>query len=248
MNGLIFNIQKFSLHDGPGIRTNVFFQGCNLRCKWCANPESFELEPEGETEAKAYCISELMDELLKDKVFYQSSGGGITLTGGEALLQPAFVSALCDALHEEGIAVLLETAACVSEEVFTAVMSKCDILYIDLKHYTDEKYSGGTGAGIGHVLTNINAALNSGIHTVIRIPVVPGYNNTIEDINGFAEVLSKLGAREIHLLPFHQLGSYKYTKLGLTYAFEDVPGLHERDLEPFAAALRRSGFTVQIGG
>ncbi len=245
---LVFNIQKFSIHDGAGIRTDVFFQGCNLRCKWCSNPESQPMESlPGET-TRAYTVDELVAELVKDKPFYDTSGGGVTLTGGEALLQPEFVLALTDALHKEGINVAIETAACVPEDVFLRVLERVDFAYIDLKHYNDTKHRAGTGVGNALILKNIAAATKSKTPVVIRIPVIPGFNNSANDYQGFADTLVNLGANQVQLLPFHQLGESKYDRFNLPYAFDGVAQMHDEDVSEFAEVLRRAGLDVQIGG
>ena len=251
MKALIFNIQRFSLHDGNGIRTTVFFKGCNLRCKWCANPESLSTEPEMMENAEIgryYTLDELMSELLKDKAFYDKSGGGVTLSGGEPLLQAEFVCALCDALHDNGISVGIETAANVPLNVFADVLSKIDFALIDLKHHDSDQYKEGTGVGNMLILENIRYALTQRTPVTLRIPVIPGYNDSIEDAHMFAKLLGELGAKEVHVLPFHQLGDNKYKKLGLPYDYAGVPQLHDEDLEAFAGTLSSSGLKVQIGG
>ena len=245
---LIFNIQKFSIHDGAGIRTDVFFQGCNLRCGWCSNPESQPTEPLPGESARAYTVDELVCELLKDKPFYDTSGGGVTLTGGEAMLHADFVLPLCRALRGHGVHVAVETAACVPEDVFLRVLNACDFAYVDLKHYDDAAHRSGTGAGNALILSNIAAALASGVPTVLRIPVIPGYNDSPEDQAGFARALTRLGAKEVQLLPFHQLGESKYRRLNLPYGFDGVKQLHEPDVSAFAETLRASGLSVQVGG
>ena len=248
LKATIFNIQKFSIHDGAGIRTDVFFQGCNLRCKWCSNPESQPVEPLPGEKTRDYTVDELMQELVKDKPFYITSGGGVTLTGGEALLWPDFVCALCDALHAEGIHVALETAACVPEQAFLRVLEHVDFAYIDLKHASDAKHRAGTGVGNALVLKNIAAALKSKTPVVVRIPVIPGYNDSLEDQALFAQTLTKLGVKEVQLLPFHQLGESKYQRLNLPYAFDGIRQLKEQDVSAFADTLRSAGLEVQIGG
>lgn len=244
----IFNLQKFSIHDGAGIRTDVFFQGCNLRCAWCSNPESQPLEPLPGEKFTEYSVDELVRELLKDKPFYDESGGGVTLTGGEALLYPEFVLALTDALHREGVQVAIETAACVSEETFKRVLAAVDFAFIDLKHYDDGKHRAGTSVGLGLILRNISAARNSDTPFVLRIPVIPGYNDGEADIAGFIALLTELGAKEVQLLPFHQLGESKYRRLHLPYAYDGVRQMKNADVSAFAGALKRAGLHVQIGG
>ena len=248
LTATIFNLQKFSIHDGAGIRTDVFFQGCNLRCQWCSNPESQPVEPLPGEKTRDYTVDELMQELVKDKPFYITSGGGVTLTGGEALLWPDFVCALCDALHAEGIHVALETAACVPEQTFLRVLEHVDFAYIDLKHPDAAKHRAGTGVGNALILHNIAYALKSKTPAVLRIPVIPGFNDSEEDFAGFASALNKLGAKEVQLLPFHQLGESKYKRLQLQYAFDGQKQLRDGDVSAFADALSNAGIQVQIGG
>ncbi len=245
MKARIFNIQRFSLHDGAGIRTNVFFQGCNLRCAWCANPESQAVADAG---AKEWGVEELADELVKDKPFFDKSGGGVTLTGGEPLLQADFVVALCERLHELGVRVAVETAACVPPDAFYRAAQALDLIHIDLKHYDEAAHKRGTDAKLERILDNIRIALASGVPTVLRIPVIPGFNDSEEDARGFAQLLTALGALEVHLLPFHQMGESKYEKLGMAYGFAGKKQLHEEDLDAFEAILTEAGLNVQIGG
>ncbi len=244
----IFNLQKFSIHDGAGIRTDVFFQGCNLRCGWCSNPESQPMEPLPGEKVTKYTVDELVRELLKDKPFYDESGGGVTLTGGEALLYPEFVLALTEALHREGVQVAIETAACIPEEIFARVLAAVDFAYLDLKHYDDGKHRAGTGVGLDLILRNISAALRSDTPVVIRIPVIPGYNDGESDIAGFVALMNEMGAKDVQLLPFHQLGESKYRRLGLSYAYDGVRQMKNADVSALAGALERAGLNVQIGG
>ena len=249
MKGLIFNIQKFSLHDGAGIRTSVFFQGCNMRCKWCSNPEALEMRPKPENDgAKYYTVDGIMAELVKDKPFYDASGGGVTLTGGEPLLQSEFIRELCDALRASEIGIAAETSANVAEDVFKSVSRKFDTIIIDMKHYDSEAHRRGTGTGNEQIMSNIASALESDLHTIIRIPVIPGFNDSEEDIRGFAELLKRIGARDVQLLPFHQFGESKYRKLGLKYEYMGAAQLHEEHLAPFARVLGGIVENVQIGG
>jgi pyruvate formate lyase activating enzyme len=246
MKARIFNIQRFSLHDGAGIRTNVFFQGCNLRCAWCANPESQAvLDAPG---AREWGVEALADELMKDKPFFDRSGGGVTLTGGEPLLQAEFVVALSQRLHELGVRVAVETAACVPADAFRRAAQALDLIHIDLKHYDEDAHRRGAGVGLKQILENIRFALASGVPTVLRIPVIPGFNDSEADARGFTRLLTDLGALEVHLLPFHQMGERKYEKLGMAYAFAGKKQLHEEDLAAFEAVLTEAGLKVQIGG
>ena len=163
MKSILFNIQKFSLHDGAGIRTTLFFKGCNLRCRWCANPESQKMEPEqlgAETTGRAYTLEEVLAEAMRDKPFYDRSGGGVTLSGGEPLLQADFAAALCRQLRERGVNVSMETAACVPLATFQKVFPLLDSAHIDLKHYDSAKHQAYTGVGNQQILQNIAYALS----------------------------------------------------------------------------------------
>lgn len=251
MEATLFNIQKFCLHDGPGIRTTVFFKGCNLRCAWCANPESQAMAPEemgGKPVGRAYTLEEVLEETCKDKPFYDQSGGGVTLSGGEPLMQADFACALCDALHAQGVSVGIETAALADTGAFERVLGKLDFAQIDLKHWDEEKHRLGTGVGNAQILNNLRLALASSLPVIVRIPVIPGFNDSPADARAFGDLLAGLGAREVQLMPFHQLGELKYSDLGRPYAYGGVPQLHEEGLSAFAGALTEAGLKAQIGG
>lgn len=251
MRANLFNIQKFSLHDGPGIRTVVFFQGCNLRCQWCANPESQPMSPptlSGKPAGRAYTLDEVLDEALKDAPFYAQSGGGVTLSGGEPLLQLDFALALADALHAEGVTVGLESACCVDAWAWARAYDHVDFVLADVKHWDDRLHRRFTGVPVRAIHENIRYAIAGGKPTTLRVPVVPGVNDSPDDARAFARLFAGWGAREAHLLPFHQLGAGKYRELGMAYPFEGVAQLHPEDLSSYAEILRGAGLDVQIGG
>lgn len=252
MEAVLFNIQRFCLHDGPGIRSTVFFKGCNLRCRWCANPEAFSMQIHPELEAslrgRVWTLEEVLAEVLKDKAFYDESGGGVTLSGGEPLLQADFACALCDALHEQGVSVAIETAACVQEQTFQKVFKRLDVAHIDVKHWDDVRHREATGVGTEQIHSNIKFALEGPIPVFLRIPVIPCFNDSLEDAAQFGKLFTELGAKVVHLLPFHQLGEKKYEKMAQEYMLAGVPQLHEEDLKAYAAVLEQSGIQVQIGG
>lgn len=251
MKALLFNIQKFSLHDGAGIRTTVFFKGCNLRCIWCANPESQSPAPEPLGDGIAgryYTLEEVLGEAIKDKPFYEQSGGGVTLSGGEPLMQADFAVALAKALHASNINTGIETALHADWDICRRVLSNMDFANIDLKHWNSEKHRAGTGVGNEKIISNLRAALHEGPPITVRIPVIPGYNDAHDDMRAFGTLLSGLHATDVHLLPFHQLGEGKYESMRKEYAFRGVPSLHEEDLSAHAKTLRAYGLHVQIGG
>lgn len=244
MKAKVFNIQKFCLQDGPGIRTGVFFSGCGLNCRWCANPEC--RLPDEVSGAAEYEPGELLREVLKDKVFYDRSGGGVTLTGGELFTQYGFVCAFCRLLKENGVSVALETSGAVPLEKFMRVCGLADFVCIDCKHYDDMKHRAGTGVSNRRVLGNIAWLAGSGIPYCVRIPVIPEYNNSPQDAEGFARTLLPLGVRRVELLPFHQFGEGKYKRFGLPYPYAGVAQLHREDVAGFAAAMEKQGLEVLL--
>lgn len=239
MEGKVFNIQKFSLHDGPGIRTVVFLQGCPLRCRWCANPES--QSPAGGEKCRVETAEGVLRVCLQDRAFYEESGGGVTLSGGEPLAQAAFARALLGALGEQGIHRALETTGFTNESNFLSVLPLTELLLFDIKHWEAERHRQGTGQENGPILQNLRAALDAGKDVLPRIPVIPGYNDGPEDARGFARLLGGLGLKRAQLLPFHQFGESKYAGLGLPYAYKDVPPLHPEDLEGFQKIMIEMG-------
>ena len=246
MKGLIFNIQKFSLHDGPGIRTVVFFKGCPLSCKWCSNPESQRSDPymtgKNKTpDSRFYSIEETMKICLQDRVFYEESGGGVTLSGGEALTQSKFAAALLSALRKECIHTALETSGCAAPEIFDEVSALADLLLFDVKHYDTHSHTGGTGVPNDLILANLKGALSRKIPVLARVPVIPGFNNSREDAYGFASLFKSLGIESVQLIPFHQFGEQKYNMLNMDYAMRGVPQLHEEDLEEFRRVIIDAG-------
>ncbi|MDR1596131.1 MAG: glycyl-radical enzyme activating protein [Treponema sp.] len=259
VQGAIFNIQKFSIHDGPGIRTVVFFKGCPLRCYWCSNPESqrFGILPEPQvpevrlpTETanpapslggKHYSIDEVMEICLQDRAFYEESGGGVTLSGGEVLAQADFAEALLTRLGETGIHRVIESTGHAPPKTFTRIIARTELILFDIKHYDSIRHSEGTGVPNDLVLQNFREALARGRQVLPRIPVIPGYNDSPEDAAGFATLLLSAGVREVQLLPFHQFGHNKYALLGLDYRLAKQKALHPEDLEPYRAVFEQQG-------
>lgn len=233
LTGRIFNIQKFSINDGPGIRTTVFFKGCPLHCRWCSNPESQNRYAAiaDRMEDETYCgrdctVEEVMAEVRKDKAFYDESGGGMTLSGGEALQQLAFACALCDAAHLEGISAAAETTGYAAPEQFAEFLRHIDILLYDFKHFDPEAHLAGTGVRNEVILQNLRAAAASGKPLAARIPVIPGFNTGLGIAASMADTLVSCGVKEVHLLPFHQFGEKKYAVLGVPYEMAGVRQLH----------------------
>ncbi len=256
--GRIFDIQRFSIHDGPGIRTIVFFKGCYLRCRWCCNPESQEygiqtmtLAGNTKTVGQDITVRELMGELEKDRAYYQRSGGGITLSGGEAMAQPDFAEALLRACHDYGFTTAIETTAFASREVIDRLLPHLDYVLMDIKHMDSDKHEAYTGKPNGTILENARYIATRTPSLTIRVPVVPGFNDTPEEIAAIARFANTLyGVRHLHLLPYHRLGQDKYTGIGRAYTLPDIlpPTTAHMVALRDAAIQATSGLHVQIGG
>ena len=251
--GLIFNIQKFSINDGPGIRTTVFFKGCPLQCKWCSNPESqnrFSRQT-GEMKDSAFCgrlytVEEVMQAVRQDKPFYEHSSGGMTLSGGDVLQQAEFAAHLADAAREEGIHVAAETEGYTSPERFCAFMDHIDLLLYDFKQADREIHVQGTGVYNDVIVQNLRLAVSSGKEVIARIPVIPRFNASLSAAEQMAKTLTDIGIREVHLLPFHQMGESKYEKLGVPYEMKGVPQLHPEDLEKYREKFLHYGLNCSF--
>jgi pyruvate formate lyase activating enzyme len=253
MKGLLFNIQKFSIHDGPGIRTVLSFKGCPLSCKWCSNPEGRLAKPcvmgEGSEKApdsRLYSIEEAVAICLQDRPFYEESSGGVTISGGEVLLQGEFAAALLKALRKEGIHTAIETSGCAAADIFSEVSAQADLLLFDVKHYDDARHFEGTGVHNDLILANLKTAAARKKSILPRLAVIPGYNDSEEDAYGFASLLKSLALERVQLLLFHQAGERKYDTLNIPYAMRDVPQLHREDLEDFRRIISESGIDCFI--
>lgn len=241
----ISNIQHFSVGDGDGIRTTVFFQGCPLRCPWCHNPEAIPDHPVtlqyratgknaiiGKTETKGKYITaeELLPELMEDFDFYVQSGGGVTFSGGEVLRQPEGAAQLARLLHERGVAVLVDTAGNVPYEAFETVDPFVDGYLYDYKSGSKEKYRDIIGGSLDLVTDNLARLLKAGKNVRIRIPLIPGFNTDEDSVETICRNLKQLSIREVDLLPFHRLATAKYEAMGLTYAYKDVAPMTPEEL------------------
>lgn len=292
--GVIFNIQKFSINDGPGIRTVVFFKGCPLHCLWCSNPESqlsktqifldqkkcitclhcIDICPIGaitlhkghihintalcngcrrcvlecpkkamETEGEQKTVQEIINVVLQDRVFYEEDGG-ITLSGGEFLFQPHFAEELLLAAKEEGLHICCETTGFAIPEIFNKIIPYIDYVLFDMKHWNTEKHKEYTGVYNELPLANMKYAVRIGKTVLPRIPVIPGFNNSLEDAARFATTLHTVGIESCQLLPFHQFGENKYHLLGQPYHYADIPSLHQDDLYDYLQEFHKYGINA----
>lgn len=282
--GITFNIQKFSIHDGPGIRTTVFFKGCPLRCEWCSNPESQikNVQILHDQSKCSYCLScvaacpnvaithednkiiinedkcvgcltcvnscpnralsyegdyqtieEIVDICMQDIDFYEESGGGVTISGGEGMSQPEFLKKLIAELKKNSVHVAIETTGYVKKETFEELARELDLLLFDVKHYDREKHYNGTKVYNDLIVENLKWAIDNEIEVLPRIPVIPDFNDSLEDAEGLAKLLVEVGAKKVQLLPFHQFGEKKYELLNRNYKYKNKKALYPEDLEEY---------------
>ena len=254
--GRIFNIQRFSIHDGPGIRTIVFFKGCFMRCAWCCNPESQSREIETLTEAgkaktvgRDVTVEDIMPEILSDMPYYRRSGGGVTLSGGEVLCQADFARELLRECKENGLHTAVESAASSSFSEIEKILPFLDMYLMDIKHMDAEKHKEYTGVSNERILENARKIADSGVELIIRTPVIPGFNDSAEEIRAISHFAKNLpGVREHHLLPYHRLGQDKYAGLGRKYSLSEIEPPSREKMEYLLSIAETSGLKCKIGG
>ncbi|MCR4590764.1 MAG: glycyl-radical enzyme activating protein [Lachnospiraceae bacterium] len=256
--GRIFDIQRYSVHDGRGIRTIVFLKGCVLRCRWCCNPESQEYAvqemktPDGKIKVmgKDVTVREVMETVDKDMRYYYRSGGGLTLSGGESLLQPEFARDLFRASKDKGYSTALESMAGVSYDKIEMVLPYLDQYLMDIKHTDPAKHKEFTGKENMLMLENARKTAESGqTELIIRTPVIPGFNDTPQEIRGIAQFASSLpGVKLMHILPYHRLGYDKYIGLGRQYTMGDAEPPIPQKMEELKKVVESCGLECVIGG
>ena len=229
--GRIFDIQRYSIHDGNGIRTIVFLKGCVLRCRWCCNPESQEydiqtmmVQGKPKVIGRDVTVAEVMKTVEKDRQYYWRTGGGLTLSGGESLCQPEFATALLQAAQESGISTAMESMGCAKWETIEKLLPYLDQYLLDIKHMNPRKHKEFTGRSNELMIENAMKIAKSGMTELsIRVPVIPGFNDTEEEIRQIAAYTATLpNVKRMHLLPYHRLGQDKYTGLNREYLMGDV--------------------------
>lgn len=297
--GIVFDIQRFSVHDGPGIRTIVFLKGCPLRCRWCSNPESQHKESQlmfveqncigckrcteaCPTNALSFnpkfnldynkcdmngkcvdvCYSEalsfsgqhqtveqVIDELEKDNIHYRRSGGGITLSGGEPLSQPEYAVELLKACKAKGWHTAIETTAFTSESVLERALPWLDLVLLDIKHTDDRKHQEFVGQSNQKILRNAKYIGQFGIPIIVRVPVIPTFNDEVYEIQDIASFAKSIrGVKELHLLPYHRLGENKYGYLNYDYRMKDIEPPTNEEMKNLQKVVEEKGLICKIGG
>jgi pyruvate formate lyase activating enzyme len=299
-NALVTNIQGYSIHDGPGIRTVVFLKGCGLECRWCSNPECISRDPEVglvknlctlcgkcadvcpagalvyEEEklpvidrvlctgcgicssactygalvlyGRSMSAAEIFDAVSRDKMFYDASGGGVTVSGGEALLHPRLVRDLFEKCRRAGIHTCIETSGYAAGPALEQVIPYTDYILYDLKLIDPETHRRYTGKPNGLILSNAKIAAASGVETLFRMPLVPGVNDSPRNIGETADFLRGLGknALRIELMPYHRLGIGKYGSLGRPYRLPDIIAPGPELIESVKKAFEANGIICLV--
>jgi len=300
IKGLVFDIKKYAIHDGPGIRTTVFFKGCPLECQWCHNPESrsanaelsfrkdrcigcgqcVEACPEQaisivdekavteiskcklcgrcvdictacarEIIGQEMMVKEVMDEVEKDIIFYDQSGGGVTFSGGEPLTQPEFLIGLLNQCQRCGIHTAVDTSCYADSRIIETVSEKADMFLCDIKHMDSETHERFTGVGNNLILDNIKLLSKAGKDIIIRMPVIPGFNDDKENIEATGKFAASLsGVIRVDILPFNRGGMEKSARLVNQNKHLQVDTPSEGQMNSIATDLRKFGFEVKIGG
>lgn len=256
--GRIFDIQRYSIHDGTGIRTICFLKGCVLRCKWCCNPESQEygiqemiVRGKPKTVGQDITVAEVMEIVERDRAYYNRSGGGLTLSGGESLCQPEFARDLLRAAKAVGINTAMESMGCAKWEVIEQILPYLDHYLMDIKHINSAKHKEFTGKGNELMLENARRIAASGQTKLsIRVPVIPTFNDSPAEIRDIAVFADKLpGVKEMYLLPYHRLGQDKYEGLGRAYELPDILPPEPEHMQMLKRIVETSSkLRCQIGG
>ena len=295
---LVFSVMRFSAHDGPGIRTTVFFKGCPLSCRWCHNPEGRSFLPDriyfeercrrcldcaaacpqhaiGEIEGtlhtsaacalcgvcaeacmaearqiagRRYTLKALIAEVERDLIFFEDSGGGVTLSGGEPTAQPVFAASFLNECRHRGIHTTIETCGFAQPDEFRSVALLADLVLFDLKLVDSARHRQYTGVPNQPILRNLEDLLVRRRPLTVRIPVIPGINDTPADLADFAAYLEKIRPAAVELLPYHAIGAAKYRRLGLPYQMNGARPPEAPDLCRLRDVLLRAGLNVTVGG
>lgn len=256
VSGRIFNIQRFSVHDGPGVRTIVFFKGCALRCKWCCNPESqmFEIQTmvqngKEKTVGEDVTVEEVLKTVIQDAPYYNRSGGGLTLSGGEMLCQSDFAYALLRSAKEAAVNTAVETTGFAPYEKIEKLLPYIDTVLMDIKHIDSAKHKAFTTRTNELILENAAKIAENANKLIIRVPVIPTFNDTEPEIAAIAKFSAGLkNVKEINLLPYHNYGKDKYIGLGREYLMGDIPMPADEQMQKLKAVAERYGLKCKIGG
>lgn len=251
--GTVLRIEHASIHDGEGIQTVVFLKGCPLRCTWCSTPEGLSPLPErtaaGKTFGRVMDADELMREIEKDEVFFFHSGGGVTVSGGEALVQAPFVAEILGRCHHLGIRTTMESSLHAPFSALELALPDLDLLYADVKHTDPGRHEELTGFDNRLILENLRAlsARPRGPALIVRMPVVPSVNDDDENLRTLGRLCAGLRPlRKVELLPYHRLGVTMYREMGVEYALKELKAPSRGYMEAKAAVVRSAAPNVEV--
>ena len=234
LTGAIFDISRACVDDGPGLRTVIFLQGCPLACPWCHNPEGRSPE-----EGRRVELPWLMEQALKDQDFHDGTGGGVTFSGGEPMAQPELLLQCARGLRQRGVHVALETAGFWDPRHVAAVARGFDLVLFDLKHTDEERFRRAAGQPVDQVLKNLRALHRAGANLELRLTLVPGFNDTEQDLGSMARWLKSNDVRApLTVQPFHRMAAAKQARLGQKYAYANTPPVTREQVEQAEKVLR----------
>ncbi len=296
---VIFNIQRYSVQDGPGVRTTVFMKGCPLRCLWCSNPESQKAHPQVshrntlctkcgrcleacpqdaislgqagirinrsrcdncgacvpvcypgaiEVLGREVTVDEVLAEAKKDALFYRNSGGGITISGGEPLSQPDFVAELLRRCQDDGLHTTIDTCGYAPQDALQSVLRYVDLVLFDIKHLQEVPHRKATAVSNRRIISNALTVARAGVPMIMRLPLIPGVNDSEDNVRGTGRFAQELGIRRLDLLPYHRFGTSKYTNLDRRYRLEGLVSPTDEEVQRLKETLESMGLECRIGG
>jgi pyruvate formate lyase activating enzyme len=266
MKGLIFSVKKYSVHDGPGIRVTFFMKGCPLNCHWCHNPEGLspfrenikQISKIGEREfvedrtaGEYYGVEDILQIVKKEEIFIRQSGGGVTFSGGEPLMQSDFLLETLQACRSNGYHTAVDTSGYAEANDFLKILKHTDLFLFDIKHLDEQRHIALAGTSNRLILSNFSLLLNAGKEIIIRFPVIPGHNDQPEHLvqmKSFINQNRKDNLKKLCLLPFHKTGASKYHRLGLEYNMEGVEQPSAERMLELKNYFSETGIKVKIGG
>jgi len=264
--GIIFDLKKYAIHDGPGIRTTVFMKGCPLDCWWCHNPESRKLQPEllntnnhkylkplaaddPNITGKEVSVTDILAELEKDIIFFDESGGGVTFSGGEPLMQPEFLASMLKGCREREIHTIVDTSGYAQWESFEKILDKTDLFLFDLKMIDDKQHKKYTGVSNTLILENLTKLLGLNADVQIRIPLIPGFTESKENLLQTAEYLSGFNRKlKIGLLPYNPIGEEKYKRFGLKRRIKNKKKQSVEELKEYLKIFKNINTDIWLEG
>ena len=241
--GTIFDIKRYAIHDGPGIRVTVFLKGCPLQCWWCHNPESRNSDT-----GRKITLDKLLFEIEKDNIFFEESNGGVTFSGGEPLMQHEFLAAALNECKKRKIHIILDTSGYASPEIFNKIIDSVDLFLYDLKLIDNDAHEKFTGTSNDLILQNLRVLDKAGKNIIIRFPVIPGITNADENITGIAEFLKSLeNDYPVNLLPFHRIAGAKYERLNIPNRMQSAETPTAEMIQNVKSRFEELGIAVKEG-